>query len=37
MQKANEIGQTLYQVKNEPYSDFLRQQIKSPTLKMDIA
>lgn len=36
-QKANEIGQTLYQVKNEPYSDFLRQQLKSPTLKIDIA
>ncbi|RKU16378.1 transposase, partial [Candidatus Poribacteria bacterium] len=37
MQKANEMGQTLYRVKNEPYSDFLRQQLKSPTLKMDIA
>ena len=36
MQKAYEIRQTLYQVKDEPSSDFLRQQLKSPTLKMDI-
>ena len=34
MQKANEVGLSLYQVKNAPYSDFLRQQLKSPTLKM---
>ena len=37
MRKANEIGQTFYRVKIGPYSDFLRQQLKSPTLKMDIA
>ena len=37
MQKAYETGQTLYQVKGGMFSDFLRQQLKSPTLKMDIA
>ncbi len=33
-QKAYETGQTLYQVKNGMFSDFLRQQLKSPTLNM---
>ena len=37
MQKAYETGQTLYEVKDGMFSDFLRQQLKSPTLKMDIA
>ncbi len=37
MRKAQETGQTLYQVKQSPFSDFLRQQLKSPTLKMDAA
>ena len=37
MRKAQETGQTLYQVKHSPFSDFLRQQLKSPTLKMDAA
>ncbi len=34
MQKAHETAQTLYQVKNGMFSDFLRQQLKSPTLNM---
>lgn len=37
MQKAQETGQTLYQVKDGMFSDFLRQQLKSPTLKMTTA
>lgn len=37
MQKAYETGQTLYKVKKRMYSDYLHQQLKSPTLKMDIA
>ena len=37
MQKAYETGQTLYEVKDGMFSDFLRQQLKLPTLKMDIA
>ncbi len=37
MEKAYETEQTLYQVKDGMFSDFLRQQLKSPTLKMDIA
>lgn len=36
-QKAYETSQTLYQVKDGLFSDFLRQQLKSPTLKMDSA
>ena len=32
MQKAQETAQTLYQVKNGMFSDFLRQELKSPTL-----
>ena len=36
-QKANETGKTLYQVKNDLLSDYLCQQLKSPTLKMEFA
>ena len=37
MRRAQETDQTLYQVKHSSFSDFLRQQLKSPTLKMDAA
>ena len=37
MRQAYETGQTLYQVKYGMLSDFLCQQFKSPTLKMDTA
>ncbi|MCG9129052.1 transposase, partial [Candidatus Poribacteria bacterium] len=32
-QKADETGKTLYQVKNDLLSDYLCQQLRSPTLK----
>ena len=37
MRQAYETGQTLYQVKYGMLSEYLRQQLKVPTLKMDIA
>ena len=37
MREAHETGQTLYQVKHGMLSEYLREQLKSPTLKMDAA
>ena len=37
MRKAAEIGQTLYQVKHGMLSEYLRQQLKSPVLKIKAA
>ena len=37
MREAHETAQTLYQVKHGMLSEYLREQLKSPTLKMDAA
>ncbi len=37
MRKAYETGQTLYQVKHGMLSEYLRQQLKSPMLKIKAA
>ena len=37
MREAHKTGQTLYQVKHGKLSEYLREQLKSPTLKMDAA
>ena len=37
MRKAHETGQTLYQVKHGLLSEYLCQQLKSPTLKIQTA
>ena len=37
MRKAHEAGQTLYQVKHGLISEYLCQQLKSPTLKIQTA
>ena len=37
MRKAYETGQTLYQVKHGMLSEYLRQQLKSPMLKINAA
>ena len=37
MQRAYKTGQTLYQVKYSPFSDYLCQQLKSPALNMNAA
>ena len=37
MREAHETAQTLYQVKHGILSEYLREQLKSPTLKMDAA
>ena len=34
---AHETGQTLYQVKHGMFSEYLRQQLKTPAIKMDFA
>jgi hypothetical protein len=36
-QVAYETGRTIYQVKHDLLSDYLRQQLKSPTIKMELA
>ena len=36
-QVAHETGRTIYQVKHGLLSDYLRQQLKSPTVKMTLA
>jgi hypothetical protein len=36
-QVAHETGCTIYQVKHDLLSDDLRQQLKSPTVKMELA
>ena len=36
-QVAHETGRTIYQVKHDLLSDYLRQQLKSPTVKMELA
>lgn len=37
MRQAYETGQTLYQVKHGMFSEYLRQQLKTPSIKMDFA
>ena len=37
MRRAHETGQTLYQVKHGMLSEYLRQQLKSPALKIEAA
>ena len=37
MRKAYETGQTLYQVKHGMFSEYLRQQLKSPMIKIKAA
>ena len=37
MRQAHETGQTLYQVKHGMFSEYLRQQLKTPSIKMDLA
>ena len=37
MRKANETGQTVYQVKHGFFSEYLCQQLKSPALKFQAA
>ena len=37
MRQAYETGQTLYQVKHRMFSEYLRQQLKTPSIKMDFA
>ena len=37
MRKAQETGQTLYEVKYGMFAEYLRQELKTPSIKMDIA
>ena len=37
MRQAHETGQTLYQVKYGMFSEYLREQLKTPSIKMDFA
>ena len=37
MRQAHETGQTLYQVKYGMFSEYLRKQLKTPSIKMDFA
>ena len=37
MRRAHETGQTLYQVKYGMFSEYLRQQLNAPSIKMDTA
>ena len=37
MRRAHETGQTLYQVKYGMFSEYLRQQLNAPSIKMDAA
>ena len=37
MRQAQETGQTLYEVKYGMFSEYLRQKLKTPSIKMDFA
>ena len=37
MRQAQETGQTLYQVKHGMFAEYLRQELKTPSIKMDFA